>query len=435
MADTIIDRERVEGLGFAGTERVPAFRSRQGEHERYTFAMPVGTAIQSIRKPDPEQPFPGNRKVEPGRARKFMDYLESNALGGTWTCPPIQLRAAPSDILSVEVIAESARLVEVELPKHRRWDIQDGQHRMLGFDMFRERSEGEIARLRDLRAKAERSGEPASVKHYTEQLVEQERRHTAILDKAHVEVVVVVADDGDHGQMFADIAINAKGVNPDYAATLDQRDPVNRIATNLIERFPPLDGLVSDGQQGRLAPNSPFLLGTKSIADVARGVAVGTGRVGKRARDEIERDEAKWTRRITEFLATAFESFEDLQRLTSGEIDAPQLREESLLGSATTLRVLAIAWHEMLYADDPLTVGDVKRFFAELDPHMRCFGEVRAPNARGEMVTRIGVMADHPIWGPTGKFQLGWKAPSGRISDVNDLGRTIASWGRHGLPA
>ena len=334
-----------------------------------------------------------------------------------------------------EVIAESARLVEVELPKHRRWDIQDGQHRMLGFDMFRERSEGEIARLRDLRAKAERSGEPASVKHYTEQLVEQERRHTAILDKAHVEVVVVVADDGDHGQMFADIAINAKGVNPDYAATLDQRDPVNRIATNLIERFPPLDGLVSDGQQGRLAPNSPFLLGTKSIADVARGVAVGTGRVGKRARDEIERDEAKWTRRITEFLATAFESFEDLQRLTGGEIDAPQLREESLLGSATTLRVLAIAWHEMLYADDPLTVGDVKRFFADLDPHMRCFGEVRAPNARGELTTRIGVMADHPIWGPTGKFQPGWKAPSGRISDVNDLGRVIASWGRHGLPA
>ena len=44
-----------------------------------------------------------------------MDYLESNALGGTWTCPPIQLRAAPSDILSVEVIAESARLVEVRV--------------------------------------------------------------------------------------------------------------------------------------------------------------------------------------------------------------------------------------------------------------------------------------------------------------------------------
>ena len=54
MADTIIDREQVEGLDFAGTERVPAFRSRQGEHERYTFAMPVGTAIQSIRKSDPE---------------------------------------------------------------------------------------------------------------------------------------------------------------------------------------------------------------------------------------------------------------------------------------------------------------------------------------------------------------------------------------------
>ena len=435
MAD-IIDKDRVAGLGFAGTERVPAFRSRQGKHDRYTFAMPVGTAIQSIRKPDPDQPFPGNRRVEPARARRFAEYLESNAIDGTWTCPPIQLRAEPSDILKVEVIAESARLVEVELPKHRRWDIQDGQHRMLGFHMFREKSEGDIAKLRDLRAKAERAQDSNMVKHYVERLAEQEARHTAILDKAHVEVVVVTANEADHGQMFADIAINAKGVNPDYAATLDQRDPVNRIATNLIDRFPPLDGLVSSGQDGRIAPNSQFLLGTKNLADIARGVAVGPGRVGRRARDEIEKSEAKWMGRIEEFLATAFGAFGDLARLTRKEIDAPQLRGESLLGSATTLRVLAIAWHELLYEDNPVTVGDVKQFFAKLDPHMRCFEEVLVTNSRGELEKRTGVPLEHPVWGQTGgKFQPGWKAPSGRISDINDLGKTVARWGRHGLPA
>ena len=434
MVDTI-DRERVEGLGFAGTDRVLAFRSRQGEHERYTFAMPVSTAIQSIRKPDPEQPFPGNRKVEPDRAQKFADYLESNGLGGTWTCPPIQLRAAADDILKVEVVGETARLVEVELPKYRRWDIQDGQHRMLGFHMFREQSEAERARLLDLHAKAERSGTPATVENYKQQLAERERLHEAILAKAHVEVVVVVADVPEHNQMFADIATNAKGVNPDYAATLDQRDPVNRIATNLIERFPSLDGLVSDGQRGRISSNSQFLLGTKNLADIARGVAVGRGRVAKRARDEIERDEAKWMSRIEEFLVAVFDTFEDLKRLTSREITAPQLREESLLGSAITLRVLAIAWHELLYADDPMAVGDVKQFFAELDQHMRCFEEVHVTNSRGETVTRIGVPDGHPIWGPTGKFRPGWRAPEGRLSDVNDLGRTIASWGRRGLPA
>ena len=132
---------------------------------------------------------------------------------------------------------------------------------------------------------------------------------------------------------------------------------------------------------------------------------------------------------------TVFDSFGDLKRLTAGEITAPQLREESLLGSAITLRVLAIAWHELLYADDPLTVGDMKRFFNGLDPHMRCFEEVRVTNSRGEPVTRVGVPDGHPIWGPTGKFRPGWRAPEGRISDVNDLGRTIASWGRRGLPA
>ena len=436
MPDDFVDPEAVEGLGFAGTERVAAFRSRQGDHDRFTLVMPVGTAIQSVRRPDPNQPFPGNRKVKLERARKFAEYLRDNALDDkNWTCPPIQLRAEPSDILSVKVISDSAHLVEVELPKHRRWDIQDGQHRMLGFHLFREKSESEIAKKRDLRAKAERTGQSVLARQYAAEQADEERRRAAILDKAHVEVVVVTANDDVHGQMFADIAINAEGVNPDYAATLDQRDPVNRIATDLIERFSLLDGLVSDGQIGRVVANSPFLLGTKNLADIARCVAVGPWRVGKRARDEIEAHEAKWVSRIQEFLATAFDTFEDLGRLSRREIDAPQLRSESLLGSAPMLRVLAIAWHELLYADDPLTVGDVKKFFADLDPHMRCFREVHVTNARGETATRIGVPDAHPIWGRTGKFQPGWKAPSGRNSDVTELGRIIAGWGRRGLPA
>jgi hypothetical protein len=437
MTTTDIDPKQLEGLGFSGTETILAFRTRQAGVRRFSFAMPIGTLIRSVKRPDPAKPFPGNRKVEQGRANKFADYLWENASKDPgWTCPPLQLRAAPEEIKSETTVSEDVNLVKFEVSKYRSWDIQDGQHRILGFNIFAERQDARIAELRRMVTKAERDGDRQTAAIHARTLRDVEARRRAILDDSQVEVVLVVADDAAHGQMFADIAIHAKGINPDFATLLDERDPVHRIATDLMQEYTPISGLVNDGQLGRTSTSSPYLVGAKSLADVCHGVIVGSGRVGKRMRDEIEQREAVWSGRVKEFLAVLFESFTDLQRVQRGELDAPALREESLIASATMIRVLAIAWHESLYSDgkDRLTVAQVREFFTKLEPHMRCFEDVEVTNpVTGEKAIKHGVPI-HSIWMGTGKFQLGTKAPSARQGDVNEFGKVLAAWAKAGIP-
>ena len=86
--------------------------------------------------------------------------------------------------------------------------------------------------------------------------------------------------------MFVDIADNAKGVNPDFTTNLDQRDVINRMASDLIDNHPLLKGRVELGQSSRMSAKNPNFIGAKSVADIARAVNLGvSGRVGKRVQD------------------------------------------------------------------------------------------------------------------------------------------------------
>lgn len=438
MSTIEVDPRKVQDLGLTAKEQVLVLYSRQGPHHRYALVMPPGVLISSTKRPDPDTPFPGNRKVEKSRAQKFADYVRHNALNEHgWTCPPHQLRAHESDVAFLEWINQASGLAKIEIEKFRTWDIQDGQHRILGFNLFNEQSQQRIHELRKQESKARRNGEDDQVVELQQKLGHEELVRRKVLEESGVEVVIVVADEEAHRQMFADIAMHAKGINPDFATFLDQRDPVHRIATELMAGYSPLAGLVNEGQAGRTSSNSPYLFGAKGLADICHGVIVGPGRVGKRVRAEIEKSERLWTERITDFLNAAFESFPDLKRLQRGDIDAPALRSESLLGSSTMLRVLAIAWHQLVHDEDgpKQSVADVKAFFKELEPHLRCFEEVGVTNSDGEQVIKHGVPNEHPIWGPTGMFQAGNKAPSARQGDVNQFGLIVASWATKGLPS
>lgn len=437
MTTIDIDRSKIEGLGVSEWQDIGAFRTEQGKHTRYTFTAPIGYLTRAVKRPDPAKPFPQNRKVEKARAKRFGDYLrEAAAKRESWTFPPIQLRAMQNSIRNEQVIHEGMGFVGMQVPRFSSWDIQDGQHRILGVYMFEEDTAARIAALHAEMAKAERKGDRGAIKTIQNEIAGIEKIRATILEGSMVEIVLVVADDQTHSQMFADIAINAKGINPDFAATLDMRDPVHRIAENIIETCPPLNGLISSGQSGRMSTSSPELLGAKGVANICHAVIVGTGRVGKNMHSRIEDDEELWRERVREFINAMFESFPDLQMLSKKEIDAPALRERSLIASASMWRSLAIAWHLVLYEEDRLTVGKAKEFFRELEPHLRCFKTVETPDTRtGELVKKVGMPENHWLWGPTGKFRVGNRTPEGRHSDINDLGRILAGWARNGIPS
>ena len=100
------------------------------------------------------------------------------------------------------------------------------------------------------------------------------------------------------------------------------------------------------------------------MADVVRAVHVGvTGRVGARVDDELSRELPSAVEKVSTFFDLLVASFPDLQRMIDGDIDPLDLRIEgspqrSMIASATMLRALARAYHDL--TKNPLTATDPK---------------------------------------------------------------------------
>ena len=114
-------------------------------------------------------------------------------------------------------------------------------------------------------------------------------------------------------------------------------------------------------------------------------------------------------------------SFPNLRSVADGDMDPVELRNESMLGSITMLRVLAGVFFELKQAganDQAVTT-----FFAKLDAHMAT--PVTAGTPSGELwlgVTSKKDGADHPV------FVDGGAAPSARAQDVKVLVDAVTSW-------
>ena len=123
-----------------------------------------------------------------------------------------------------------------------------------------------------------------------------------------------------------------------------------------------------DLEQDRMTTKNPNLMGAKHVADLTRAVAVGVaGRIGKKREGEL--DDAAVIESVHQFLECITEGFADLAALADGRLTPLQLRQESLLGSVGTLRVLAGVYHslsEEMEVDDE----DITDFFRRLSPHM-----------------------------------------------------------------
>ena len=179
---------------------------------------------------------------------------------------------------------------------------------------------------------------------------------------------------------------------------------------------------------------------------MVHGVHVGSGRVGKQKELEIAKDEAAATRKVADFLDALLASFDDLRLVLDGDIEPLELRDESLLGSATMIRVLAIVWHDLREGDKaagikPMPAREVEAFFKQLEPHMRVFEDVLVVDERGQPVLnqktgeqefKHGIPLGEPLWMPTDAFIPGTKAPQARAGSIRSLADAMIRWARKG---
>jgi len=408
--------------GYDTHDRYYATRYSQGARQIYSLDLSLIGIASILPKPDPDNPTPGNRKVDPKHAADFGSYVREKK---DWVSPALILRA-PDQIFEFEKrdAMAGSEFGILAVPRVARTDLRilDGQHRILGIHLALENIARELDQARQ-ELNAARHGDPEAVDRLEARvknlLLQRDR-----FGRERVSVQVVLEDDEKgYKQMFVDIAENAKGITKTIQVRFDNRRVVNRALLRVIQH-PLLDGRVED-QLDRVKTDDQ-LLAAKHVVEIVRAVAVGlSGRISRRKEEEL--DEAELVAATDAFLDTLTHAFPEFQEIVDGKMAPGDLRRDgaraSLLGSATMLRVLAGAYHEMSRpapqrgqtVPNPMTDQEIVSFLAQLRPYM-------------------GVPVTSRLWLDTGVFDSGASAPRARGGDIRRLSEHIVSWARQGLP-
>jgi hypothetical protein len=401
--DTIDDTQIT---GYAPEDTYLATRYTQGSRGVYDFELPLIAIPQLFPVPDPERPTLGNRRVKPGHAKSFAQYVREHE---DWVAPALLMRAP--DVFSFETlkVLGGVSFGILGVPRSARRDIRiiDGQHRILGLHYAVEDLARELDEAREALVSAQRAKNAELVAHEQRRVktLERERQrmeHEFLAVQVHVET-----DAERYEQMFYDVADNALGITQAVKVRFDSRKVMNRTLEAAMRHALLKDRV--DLEQDRIVGPNPNLVGARHVVDMVRVVNLGiAGRVSRRQEDEL--DEGALVQRFNEFADVMLEAFPPLAQVADGTLEPVELRKQSLLGSSTMLRVLAGVYQELNrkgYADD-----EIADFYSMLAPTMK------AP-----------LTSDSPWLTIRNRvFSEGAMAPTARAQDLRNLSEEIADW-------
>jgi hypothetical protein len=394
--------------GYSDHRELLAQRYTRAGKSLFVIALPIHLIPSHMPQPDPDEPFEGNRKVNPKRASDFSDYWRQNK---KWATPPLLLDTTYplSADFEVHTTVSGVDFGILRLPHQSESELQilDGQHRILGWSVTAKRVADESRRYRELKLRAEDAGDMAKIVEVDHLLVrldaERERLRSEYVT---VEILEGVTLD-DHKQYFHDIATNAKGITKSLTASFDRRKVVNRVSQSLIENHPLLKQnveLESDTVRGR---NENWISG-KNVTDIVTAVTLGMGRT-MTAKREAEADEEAIVRVATAFFDAIVQEFPVLAEIASGDRRPNSLRGNSLLASPTVLRAMAGAYYGIAVDD------------RSGPPTVTHGGDRRMRKLMKDLALRMPLPIDDGWWA-TGLFDTRQsEAPGSRTQNLKEL--------------
>jgi DGQHR domain-containing protein len=371
-----------------------ATRHRMGGRDVYSFTVPLAQLSTLAPVPDPEQPFPGNRRVNPKHAQLFGRYIRETF---TWVAPPILLRVSERAVTFTPEASKSDGVtrgkvtIDTGSTPGQNVGIIDGQHRVFGIHHTFEKLE------------ADRENAEVQQMEMIDEVINR-------LQQESITVELFVEDRQDkYEQMFFDIAENPLKMRKGIKIRFNHEDPLDYMLMKILSQHPLLTKHV-DEEQDRVAGSSPFLLPLSAVQTLAKGSMAGVGGFSGITADSWTKNVDDMEARFEEYLDALVDAFPKLRAFTEDEGDAPLLRQTSLLGSATMLRYLAMAFGEL--RNDGKSPREIATHFKRLDPHML------AP-----------ITADS-IWQAylPNVFPLGAKAGSSRNQDLVAAASMIVEW-------
>lgn len=411
----------LELSGYKPYTEVLAQRSVRGKHRKtYVLSLPLYLIGSYLPIPNPDEPFPGNRRVNKRHAEKFADYWMENE---GWAAPPLLIDTTVPLHEDFEAQFSAGGVEFGILRLHQNasasFAILDGQHRILGWkivgDRIADQLKGYHEKLQRARELEDRDSQQVWEAKIAEAKAVQRRFEGEYVT---VEVLQGLSDE-DHKQAFNDIASNALGITKSITVSFDRRSMVNRIALDMEGGIELLTGRV-DWEKDRVAGRNEHLISGRNLADLVRHVAVGiSGRMTRRR--EIEMNEAAVAALVEKFFEILVDSFPQLQAIQDERANVLEMREKQMILSPTVLRVLAGTFHNLaVNLEDeryPRLISEgceqARALFTELSKHM-----------------------EYPLdpgWYDTGYFaDEDSKTPLSRAQDLNGLTEVLTVWGEEG---
>jgi DGQHR domain-containing protein len=371
-----------------------ATKHRMGGRDVYSFTVPLAQLSSLAPVPNPDQPFPGNRRVNPRHGGLFGQYIRERY---DWVAPPILLRIPEYAVSFSAEASKSDGVIRGKISIDTgntpgdHVGIIDGQHRVYGIHHTFE--------------KLDRDRESAEVQQM-EMIDEVMNR----LKQESITVELFVEDRQEkYEQMFFDIAENPLKMRKGIKIRFNNQDPLDRMIMMVLSQHELLAKNI-DEEQDRVAGASQYLLPLSAVQTLAKGSMAGLGGFSGVTADTWTKDPDSMKSRFEEFLDVLVESFPKLRKFSEDEGDAPLLRQTSLLGSATMLRYLAMAFGEL--RNDGKEPLEIAAHFKRLNSHM------------------LAPITEDSIWQEylPNVFPLGAKAGSSRNQDLVAAASMLVEW-------
>jgi hypothetical protein len=397
-----------------GKEPFYALKGVQGGRAVITIQVPLIEVPEFMHRPVPGVPLPGQRMVDQKRAQEYADYILNRP---DWVSPPVILRV-PQQPMWHPLVPEdgNSRLsfgVTWLARKINRAAELDGQHRVLGICLAVDRVQQiNLDNLRQGLLEAEQNMDLISQEDLKQQIAQSEIWLRRLAEEVLVAQIMVEDDEVAYKQAFFDIADNAKGIQSTLKITFDRGKLLNRAFT-LVYEHELLKNRV-DLQNDRVLGSNKNWLSAKAIVDVMR--ALQTDRVDGRITDKREKElsEQQVADATEEFLDVALTSLP--VKDDSGNLIVPEkLRQTSLLGSSTFMRILASAY-QALTVKHAWTRDQIQDYFTELSPRLV------APIKEGTP-SEIWAKALPDVFAP------GSTSPNSRNQQMRAAVDTIVAWG------
>jgi hypothetical protein len=413
--------------GYSVTKELAAQQVTRGGKTVYILSLPIQLVPVHLPIPDPSRPIDSNRAVSKSHAEGFGAYWLKNV--GSWTVPPLLVDTA--DHLKFDekfTITDGPRLGVLHLPDYSNQILRtlDGQHRILGWALVRNRLIKDLEAAQEQFQIAQRTGTAIEKDLATEKL-EQTRASLQRMQTEQVTLEIVSGvTEHEHKTFFVTIADNAVGINTSERARMDETNMTSRVAKQLVDTLDVLQNRV-EMRKSSAGKSSKDLVSLANVRDIVRHSCFGIKGKVTAAREQSVND-ANAMEISEHFFRAMSEAVPQLKQIVNGTYLPKALKQESLLGSVTIWRCLAGSYNDLA-----VTLVNNR------DLHWNKSGHDKFVAMLTELYKKMkisGTGSERKImgaWAETGCFNPGELAPRSRAQDLRNLSTLFTAWAESGM--